>query len=312
MVTGQMKALFPGGEYLERFGFTLLHNTVLGLNHLDIGTLLDSLPRSDIDGIDAGGRTSLWWAAKRGDPNMVIRLLKHGANANRKTSSGSRPLTAAIFSLNQACSKLILESDCDINYEDHNGYNPLHDSCYYGGGTAVVESLLARGADIDSAVLGTWETPLMCAVHGKHSEIAEYLITRGANVNKCSIEGIGPIHIAIEVNHHRLLQKLLQFKAHPHLKTNSGETILHYAAQYGDGECLGILHTASLNGINTQDRAKGLTALEMAAQRKESDPDWLSTFQKLVQSIESPAEDDRESTLSMETEEYHDAVEKQD
>ena len=52
--------MFPGEATLEKLGMTLLLKTVLGLNQLDLATLLESIPRSEVDECDTQGRTALY------------------------------------------------------------------------------------------------------------------------------------------------------------------------------------------------------------------------------------------------------------
>ena len=49
-----------GETALGKLGMSLLLKTVLGLNNLNLATLLESLSQSEIDECDAQGRTALY------------------------------------------------------------------------------------------------------------------------------------------------------------------------------------------------------------------------------------------------------------
>ena len=315
-----LRALFPGDKHIEEQNFTLLHRTVLGLNPLDLETLLASSPRLTVDERDASGRTALWWAAFRADCAAMVSLLKHGANANQKCSLGYSPLHEAIFSCNQACIRLLLEKSAHLD-SNPEGYSPLLQCSYFGSDLAILGILLARGADIDS-VSPCEETALMLATQEKQHKICEYLISQGAGLNRVNIDGESALHYAVYNKNHRGLRLLLQSGAIPSVKTKAGETLLHHAAQFGDVECLEILDSFNLKGTNSKDKVsgispirqfkvKGLSALEIAIKRPKMPPEWLTTFRRLIHHIEFPESKVSTTTISSEAEEFQDALEHQ-
>ena len=318
-----LRALFPREIFLEKSNFSLLHRIVLGLNPISLDTIIDSLSRSVINESDAHGRTALWWAARRADALKVSLLLKHGADANTKNITGNTPLMTAMKTKNQTCIRLLLDAGSDIHQRNPLGWLPLHMCCYYGSDIDIVEAFLRGGGDIDDRVSSTHSTPLLLAAQENHIHIVKYLISRGANLNATDHDGECSLHLALSYNRPQVLRFLLQHKASHCLKSKADESLLHYAAQFGNVECLEVLNAFRLDGIDPEDRitgaspnqrfkVKGLTALEIAEQRKDVTPEWRAMFRKLVHGIRFPESKSPELSTAEETEEFEDALENQD
>ena len=309
---GQLQTLFSDQGFVEGLQLTLLHKTVLGLNQLDLASLVSSLPRSAIDEVDSGGRTPLFWAARRGDSPKVSLLIEKGADVTKLSLNGYTPLDAAIYSQDQACIRDILNLVSDVNCKDCQGWTPLLSCCYYGIHTNIVDLLISRGADIESTVEDG--TALILTAQVNYRQCGEVLITRGAELNTIADNGETALLHAISLNSHEMIHLLLQHHADHCIKTPLGESLLHYAAQYSDLGSLGILCAADLRGLKIEDRAKGYTALEMADRRRQVPPEWLPKFQELIASVVHSNQNTHANTASApsDVEDFEDALEHQD
>ena len=315
---------------MDKYKFTLLHNTTLGLNNLDLATLLASIPISTINKTDAYQQTAVWWAAARGDLLSLTLLIDHGADINKANYRGGRPLDVAIYSKHDSCTRLLIERGHDVNYQDLRGWSPLIWCCYCGASVDVVEQLIIKGVDIE-APGKNGETAMHIASSQKNqNQIVRCLISHGANLNRIDNDGACPLFYAIQASGFQALQSLLQYNADYTLKSKAGETLLHFAAQHADIGSLAILCSFDLSRINVQvqDRVTGvsstqttkdfigLTALEIAKRRTDVTPEWLDTFRQLIHEIEFPASSGASSFTNhtvVETEDfYEDALENQE
>ena len=315
-----LRTLFPFDSIQEELGFKLLHKTVLGLNPLDLDSLLSSVSRSAVDEVDSDGRTPLWWAARTGDHPAIRSLLKAGADSSKKSHFGASPLHTAIYKNNNACTKTLISSSYTVDLRNGHGATPLHYCCYFGSDTDIVELLLCKGADINSLDTNDY-TPLMLAIQGKQTSICEFLITQGADMNTLNKSGECCLHLAINHKYPTMVRSLLQYHVEYRVKTNAGETLLHYAAQFGDIVCLEILHSFNLDGINVEDKiinfspiqtsryVKGLTASQIAEKRPGVTPEWLTMFRKLVYGIEHPESKTLIEDMDDQVEVFEDTVE---
>ena len=93
----------------------------------------------------------------------------------------------------------LLDTGADVNVRNANKgrlqYTPLHWAAYYGH-LEIADILISRGADLD-ADDPYYSTPLYLAAEEGHPEVVEFLISKGAKVNvKSSWSGYTPLHRA--------------------------------------------------------------------------------------------------------------------
>ncbi len=110
------------------------------------------------------GFTLLMEAAKHGSAEVVSILLKHGANANAKTSRNRTPLIIAAMYGNTTIMKLLIDHHADINYD------------------SSAEPDASGGYTYTSS-----DTPLMTAISDGHIDAVELLLDAGARITDKSI-----------------------------------------------------------------------------------------------------------------------------
>lgn len=274
-------------NYVSEAKMGLLHKCVLGLARLELKHLIVSIPDHVIDERDAKGQTPLYWAARRGDVQAVSLLLSAGADKNSMTHCGANILTAAIMSTDRECIWKILQSDCDINYRQKDGYASLHHCCRYNVDTNIIKVLLDRGAD-KNAQTALGHTPLMIACFNRRTAAAKFLIDNQADVDPQGKNGGCALHFAVMSGDHHVAHHLLSRGAKHTLKTKNGETFLHFLAQRnGDCEMIRSLELFDLCNVDVEGvtRKDKLTALQIAEMHHECDADWLEMFRGLVMKI---------------------------
>ena len=301
-----------------------MHKAVVGLNKLDLETLLESLPRSAINERDVNRKTAAWWAARRGDTSALSLLLKHGAEVDAMEDGRAPLLDAAIDSNRSDCIWMLLklENDNIRTKKARNGWTSLHRSCYVGSDPNIVEWLIEQGTGTEvRARYGL--TPLHVASMEGKDTLVGCLLSKGANVNARAITGDTPLHLAIANDKHKVIRLLLHNNVDCSLQTAAGETILHYAAQFGNTDLLKTLCLFNLPGVGHLERVnvtsptqktaniKGLTALEIAEHCNDVGPEWLAAFRQLVHDIEFPGSGARMEEQPEEDEEFEDALEHQ-
>ena len=104
---------------LDTFGFTELHEASLGISKQPFGNSLMSCPRAAIDEVDAGQRSTLSWAAQRGDLDVIQQLLSRGADPNKPDGCGMTPLHWAGKNGGLAAMTALLKAGANINQNDH-------------------------------------------------------------------------------------------------------------------------------------------------------------------------------------------------
>lgn len=117
--------------------------------------------------------TPLWCAAVSGRINVVKCLLKHGADVNSISDTGSTPVRSACFTTNLEIVKLLIDNGANIRKPNYNG------------GTCLINS-------VQSVVL------------------CEYILQNGVDVNAQDIQLKTALHYAIQ--EHRMNTTLLLLK----------------------------------------------------------------------------------------------------
>lgn len=82
----------------------------------------------------------------------------------------------------------------------------LYDACKTGN-IAEVERLLQEGGDVDQLVSGC--SAIASAAHEGHLEVVELLADRGADVNRCNLDGTDALMLAAFRGHHLVCLALI-------------------------------------------------------------------------------------------------------
>lgn len=153
-------------------------------------------------------RMSLHTAVKENNMDMVLQLLKNGADANAKYVYSDTPLhIASKYELLDVI-KVLLDKGADPNAKNANSDTPLH-MAFKHELLDVIAILLERGADINTKNLNS-NTPLHIAIEHELLDVIADLLERGADVNIPGRQGITTLMMAVKKGLHGLVEKLLQ------------------------------------------------------------------------------------------------------
>jgi 7,8-dihydropterin-6-yl-methyl-4-(beta-D-ribofuranosyl)aminobenzene 5'-phosphate synthase len=120
------------------------------------------------------------------------------------------------------------------------------------GDLDAVQTILAGNAGPLEARNSDNLTPLLLAsIHGK-TEIARFLIEKGANIHAGDNENSTPLHNAAARGHSAVLSLLIDNGARINQCDGNGMTALHFAAAYGHPECVKLLLEKGAN-VNARE-----------------------------------------------------------
>ncbi|KAG7403026.1 Serine/threonine-protein phosphatase 6 regulatory ankyrin repeat subunit C [Fusarium oxysporum f. sp. rapae] len=156
----------------------------------------------DSDSNDNDDVTPLSWAARYGHVGVAELLIARGAKYNSKDKSGHMPLWWATENLRSTVVKLLLE---------HSRIT-LHELVREGERTQIC--LLLSEGNIDSRNSSN-QTTLHIAVLNEQTEIAEELLSRGADINAEDGQGCTCLRLAIDKKSPDLINLLLEYSADP-------------------------------------------------------------------------------------------------
>jgi ankyrin repeat protein len=248
-------------------GKTPLHDAIrLGIT--DIETTLIS-KGADIEVRDTEGNTPFMEAILAGFPGTVDRLVDLGADPNTRNSRGDTPLHIAVaaersdlismllswgtpihaknamgrtpfqmaLSISPRMVSILLTKD-RIYAADDNGASPLHIAIHERASLSIIETIVNQGARL-SAIDAEGRNPLRLAVDQGAWDCAKLLADAGADPFTIAGDGKTPGELALAKGQTGV-QALFSGRA-IHARDASGNTILHYAARYGNPELISLL-----------------------------------------------------------------------
>ena len=143
--------------------------------------------------------TPLWCASVAGKVKVVEVLVRHGADVNSVSDTGSTPVRSACFMTHLDIVKLLVGSGADIQRPNYNG------------GTCLINSV-------------------------QSVELCEFLLRNGAHVNAQDIQSKTALHYAIQEHRFETTKLLLQYGADPFLESKHKDDALQTACLKGAAE----------------------------------------------------------------------------
>jgi ankyrin repeat protein len=268
--------------------------------HLDVVRLLLS-HGAEIDAKDVDGQTALIVAIPRSRTDVVLELLRQGAdpNAKRRGARHVSALETAVMNRDSLAVTALLAKGADLDQygasalvlsakagltdivqilldggvsvdgTDAWGQTALHRASA-AGRTDIVNVVLASGADVD-AVDRSGSTPLMMAVAKGQSAVVSTLLAHGADVNVKDNSGKTALSIAAGAGQGRMVELLLAHGADASSKDNEGNTPLVYAELGG--------HSAVVRRLLPTDESKGRPAVSLIFVQEGSNQCDVKQFQ---------------------------------
>ena len=183
--------------------------------------------KTDVDQVDIKGNTPLILAAKNGNVDIGILLIKAKADINKSNDEGLTPLMVSIESFQKDFSILLLEQD-NINLE--------------------------------AKQVG--ETALFVAIDVQNTEMVELLLDSGANPNASTANGITPLFTAINFDFIDIATIILKNMAtDPNIPGHLGLTPLMLAVQSGKRHMVNLLVNDNRVNLDYPNPTNGQTAL---------------------------------------------------
>jgi len=194
--------------------FDKLANAVVDKDLITLDSLLQTGIDVNITEEDRGATVLLIASSFKDYEDVVSFLISRGADINFRGKDGRTPLIWAAGNSLES-SKMLLENGADINAKGNDGMNAFIQSTFgilsKKVSTDVMDLLLENGADVNSALISKnaagWTALHFAAINGD-TELVEYLILQGANVNHTSDEGSTALSLAKQEKYEALVSLL--------------------------------------------------------------------------------------------------------
>lgn len=195
---------------------------------------------AEADARSKDGRSPLHEASSKGSVEVVRILLDAGAGMDVANQHGDTPLMLASQRKSDVIA-LLVERGANLKVRNKSGDTPLlRVVSQYGSSKEAVELvdlMLRSGAEINAAT-NDGRTVLVAAIGGGNRAVVEKLIAAGADVNA---KGMHTTPLIAAAGRIELLRLLLDNKADPNLAADSGQTVLDQATRAGNLEAAKLL-----------------------------------------------------------------------
>ena len=224
-------------------GMTALHRAAWA-GSAEIATMLVDAGAT-VDARDGSGVTPFGLAARWGNRAVLDVLLERGADVGHRDDLGKTVLhLAAQYDHAEVCEALIAHG-LSPNERDNAGNTPLHSAALLARRRSTTV-LLNHGANPNARGYLGW-TPLHVAASGAVAkdgadpELCRLLVSRGADVNARTAEGVTPIFHAATQQDSAVVATLLDLGADPRIAQQDGSTVLRAAVLGGSPTVLKML-----------------------------------------------------------------------
>jgi ankyrin repeat protein len=297
---------------LDSNGNTLLHLEAGTYGELYMLRLLLAC-NAYVDVTNLARNTALHEAFNRGDEALVkIQLLiDHGADPSCPNIDGDTPLHLAARTGPQPdLTKLLLENEVDVNARDAKGNTALHIAITnLERSKDVVQVLLAHHADpnirnfhgdsplhlpsSDRRKIAAMEEPidgdadpgiksvladLRVAAISNEYDIAQILLSCGADVNAISSEEYTALHIAVMNDHKEVARLLCDHGVDVNAQDSGGRTALHLATLESRSMMMAVLLCNEGADLDVQDNASKRAFDHATAMQDQTRIELLSRF----------------------------------
>uniref|UniRef100_A0A8C6LXV4 Transient receptor potential cation channel, subfamily A, member 1b n=1 Tax=Nothobranchius furzeri TaxID=105023 RepID=A0A8C6LXV4_NOTFU len=158
-------------------------------------------------------------------------LILASERPNTFYKSNSSPLHLAVRGGNIEAIRLCIATGAKIDQQQNDRCTPLHLACTQGA-IEVVKLMLSTVDQVEDVINltdGACQTPLHRATVFDHAELAEFLISLGADLNSTDCKGNTPLLLATSCGAWKTVALLLSKGANVNMKDKCGCNFLHLA-----------------------------------------------------------------------------------
>ena len=173
--------------------------------------------------VDKLGYTPLMSAAATGRDQVAQALLDAGADIDRLHKDGMTAVALAAYFGNLNVLQTLIAGNANLDIKDRNGYTALR-AAIVGGQPDTAMLLLQQRVEVKTTYGDLKATALHLAARSNYRDVAETLISKGADVDACDVDGETPLQWAVQRGLLDMTTTLLRHGAHINNNKQNEET----------------------------------------------------------------------------------------
>lgn len=214
----------------DMYGDTVLHNAAMMNIDTDVISILTN-NGADVDARNKEGVTPLEIAVQKNDIQTARLLTQCGANIHTQDTNGNSPLSMAFASSNEMLEAVVNSVNCTS--QDSDGNTPLHIALLTDAPLSKVQYIISLTNDVNIRNCDG-NSALFLAVLKNRQKVGEMLLAKNADIFSTNTNNNSPLRLALKYG--GTVQDWIITSKTIKSKDGSGNSVLHYAAewQYGD------------------------------------------------------------------------------
>lgn len=230
----------------DSYGDTPLHIATLTGQSIDVLTMLNE-NGAELDAQNKDGKTPLLIAIQKKNASHIEFYARNRANINTEDNKGQSPLKEALCASEKFLETIVTRN----NVEEANslGDTPLHVAIKENATLTKIQYILSLMDDVDSRN-AQGNTPLYLSVLKNRPKLGALLFAKGANVFITNIKNQSPLSLSLLAPGGVIEWVIAD---NPNVTDGGGNTIMHYAADWGVGDAVPVLakHGANIDARNS-------------------------------------------------------------
>lgn len=241
----------------DMYGDTVLHTAAMLHVSTNVMRML-TLNGADINARNKEGVTPLEIAIQQNDVATTRLFTLYGADIHTQDTHGYSPLSLALAADDEIFEATVTKTNS--NTQNSEGNTPLHIAIINDAPFSKIQYIISLTDDVNIRNRDG-NSALFLSVMKNWKEVGELLIAKDADIFSTNIDNNSPLRVALKGNGD--IQNWLITSKTIHSTDGSGNTVLHYAAEWQFAQAITTLTTKGAD-INAKN-ANGETPLFSAA-----------------------------------------------